>query len=125
MIASAQGAATPYTTKDGTIIRELMHPDVHGNANQSLAEAVLPAGGRSHMHRHMQSEELYHILEGQGLMTVGEETMLLAAGDTVCIPPRRLHFIENRGAGALRFLCCAAPAYRHEDTQLIEGREAL
>jgi len=37
----------PYRTKDGSIIRELMHPGIHGNANQSLAEATVPAGGRT------------------------------------------------------------------------------
>ncbi len=35
----------PYITKDGSIIRELMHPAVHGNSKQSLAEATVPAGG--------------------------------------------------------------------------------
>ena len=29
----------PYVTKDGSEIRELMHPAVHGNEKQSLAEA--------------------------------------------------------------------------------------
>jgi hypothetical protein len=28
----------PYTTKDGSEIRELMHPAVHGNAKQSLSK---------------------------------------------------------------------------------------
>jgi len=27
----------PYITKDGSIIRELIHPNVHGNQNLSLA----------------------------------------------------------------------------------------
>jgi hypothetical protein len=31
-------------TKDGSGIRELMHPDRHGNRNQSLAEALVPPG---------------------------------------------------------------------------------
>ena len=34
----------PYITRDGSAIRELMHPDVHGNRAQSLAEAVVAAG---------------------------------------------------------------------------------
>ena len=34
----------PYTTKDGSEIRELMHPAVHGNRNQSFAEAIVAAG---------------------------------------------------------------------------------
>jgi len=33
-----------YQTKDGSQIRELMHPDHHGNRAQSLAEAVVFSG---------------------------------------------------------------------------------
>ena len=36
-------SVNPFTTKDGSIIRELMHPSVHGNANQSPAEAIVAA----------------------------------------------------------------------------------
>ena len=35
---------TSYTTKDGSSIKELMHPDNHPNTNQSLAEATVPPG---------------------------------------------------------------------------------
>jgi len=40
-----------FVTKDGSIIRELMHPSVHGNANQSLAEAIVPVGQGTHPRR--------------------------------------------------------------------------
>ena len=30
-----------YRTKDGSQIRELMHPEHHGNRTQSLAEAIV------------------------------------------------------------------------------------
>jgi mannose-6-phosphate isomerase-like protein (cupin superfamily) len=119
VIKTSSGSAVPYVTKDGSIIRELIHPDVHGNACQSLAEAILPAGGRSLPHRHLLSEEIYYIIEGEGRLTVGLETIAVGPGDAVCIPPRMLHWIENTGSTSLRFLCCASPPYRHEDTQLL------
>ena len=34
----------PYRTKDGSLIRELMHPAVHGNRNLSVAEATVEPG---------------------------------------------------------------------------------
>ena len=40
-------SVVPYITKDGSEIRELMHPAVHGNQNQSLAEAMVPPGART------------------------------------------------------------------------------
>ena len=38
-----------YITKDGSEIRELMHPAVHGNRLQSLAEATVHPGQRTHL----------------------------------------------------------------------------
>jgi 1,4-dihydroxy-2-naphthoyl-CoA synthase len=70
--------ATPYLTKDGSEIRELMHPSVQGNKQQSLAEATVPVGGKSLLHKHMVTEELYHITRGRGLMTLGDESSAFA-----------------------------------------------
>jgi hypothetical protein len=53
-----------YITKDGSEIRELMHPAVHGNRLQSLAEATVHPGQRTHLHRHARTEELYHVTSG-------------------------------------------------------------
>lgn len=108
-----------YTTKDGSEIRELMHPAVHGNASQSLAEARVAPGARTRPHRHRETEELYHFLDGEGLMEIGEEVLVVRAGDTVCIPPGTRHCITATGERTLRFLCCCAPAYRDDDTELL------
>jgi mannose-6-phosphate isomerase-like protein (cupin superfamily) len=112
----------PYVTKDGSEIRELMHPDHHGNRAQSLAEAVVPAGTRTLLHRHLTSEELYHVTSGEGLLTLGEEKLKVSPGVTALIPPGTPHCIEAIGAGALHILCCCSPAYRHEDTELLEAQ---
>lgn len=109
-----------YITKDGSEIRELMHPASQGNASQSLAEARVPAGGKTLLHRHLNSEELYHITSGAGLMTLGEESFTVAVGDTVCIRPGTAHCIENVGKEALVMLCACSPAYRHDDTVLLD-----
>ncbi len=111
----------PYRTKDGSEIRELMHPAVHGNRAQSLAEATVPPGTRTLLHRHRHTEELYHIIAGLGLMTLGGTRFAVRPGDTVCIPPGTAHCIEATGGEALRLLCCCAPAYSHADTELLEA----
>jgi len=111
----------PYRTLDGSEIRELLHPDLHAVRHQSLAEAIVDPGCRTHLHRHHVTEELYHILDGEGLMTLGCETFRVAPGDSVVITPGSVHCIENTGTGPLRLLCCCTPAYRHEDTELIDA----
>lgn len=109
----------PFTTKDGSIIRELMHPMQHGNLKQSLAEAIVGAGQETRLHLHHLSEELYHIRQGQGLMTLGDQTFEVAPGDTIQIPPGTTHKINNTGKDELVILCCCSPAYDHEDTDLL------
>lgn len=114
------GNLPTYRTKDGSEIRELMHPIQHGSRRQSLAEATVPVGGATLLHRHHQSEELYHVTAGQARMTLGDAEFPLAPGDTVCIPPDTPHRLVNTGTIPLRVLCCCSPAYAHEDTELLE-----
>lgn len=107
-------------TRDGSLVRELMHPARHGNVNQSLAEALLEPGQVTLLHRHDQCEELYHVTEGEGRMTLGGERFDIAVGDTVVIPPGTPHRVKNTGDGPLRILCCCAPPYSHGDTEILE-----
>ncbi|UZP65840.1 cupin domain-containing protein [Desulfovibrio mangrovi] len=108
-----------YVTKDGSIIRELMHPAVHGSRNQSLAEAEVPVGAVTLLHVHHETEELYHVTAGTGRMTLGEGSYEVGVGDTVLIAPGTAHCIANAGSVPLRILCCCSPAYSHSDTELV------
>lgn len=108
----------PFTTKDGSEIRELL---AHRNsciANQSLAEARLPMAASTTGHHHVKTEEIYYVLEGEGSMRIGDEERSVGAGDAIAIPPGAFHRITNTGTTVLRFLCCCAPCYEHEDTVL-------
>jgi mannose-6-phosphate isomerase-like protein (cupin superfamily) len=109
-----------FITKDGSEIRELL---AHRNScihNQTLAEARLPPGARTTPHHHVKTEEIYYILEGSGRMRVGSETKPVGPGDAIAIPPGASHQISNTGLDNLRFLCCCAPGYEHDDTFLEE-----
>lgn len=110
---------TPYRTKDGSEIRELMHPEVHGNHNQSLAQALIPSGTKTLLHKHLITGELYHVTQGVGRMSLGDAIFEVTAGDTVCINPGVAHCLENTGPDPLIILCCCSPPYSHEDTVLI------
>lgn len=109
-----------FITKDGSIIRELMHPAVHGNRHQSLAEAIVPAKGATLPHRHHLSEEIYHVTAGSGIMRLGEEEFPVSAGDTVCIPAGVPHALNNPGEQELRLLCSSSPPYDDKDTELLQ-----
>ncbi|WP_340818437.1 cupin domain-containing protein [Methanolobus sp. WCC4] len=120
MIKTSCGDIEAYITKDGSTIRELMHPQVHGNSAQSIAEATVPAGASTLLHRHDITEEIYHILSGSGLLTLDDEYIEVKEGDSICIHPGMSHNIRNTGTEELRILCCCSPAYSHDDTEILE-----
>ncbi len=108
-----------YVTRDGSTIRELLHPTASPVRNQSLAEAVVEPGGRTLLHRHLRTEEIYHVTAGSGTMVLGDERFAIGAGDSVLIPPGTPHCVEASGDGRLVILCCCSPAYAHEDPELL------
>jgi mannose-6-phosphate isomerase-like protein (cupin superfamily) len=113
----------PFTTLDGSTIREIAGPAWTPARNQSLAEATVPAGGRTIAHLHRSSEELYFFTAGEGRMRLGDEERDVAAGDCVVIPPGAVHELRNTGDGPLVLLCCCAPAYSDADTVLVGERD--
>lgn len=112
---------TAYITKDGSEIRELLHPSQHAVKNQSLAEARIPPGTRTIRHLHNLTEEIYHVTQGCGRMQLGEQSFTVSVGDSIAIAPGTAHCIDNTGQEPLHILCCCAPAYSHEDTVLLEN----
>jgi mannose-6-phosphate isomerase-like protein (cupin superfamily) len=111
MHVRSYSAAEPFVTADGSLIRELLR-----GAGQSLAEATLAPGQATQRHYHAASEELYYVLSGTGEMDVDGERARVESGDGVLISPGAWHQIRNDGVADLRFLCCCAPPYAHDDT---------
>ncbi|MBL8829492.1 MAG: cupin domain-containing protein [Planctomycetaceae bacterium] len=109
----------PFTTKDGSEIRELLAHRNSAIRNQTLAEARVPAGCSTTPHYHPCTEEIYYILAGTGEMRIGDETRSVRPGDAIAIPPGQIHQITNPGPVVLTFLCCCAPGYEHDDTVLV------
>jgi mannose-6-phosphate isomerase-like protein (cupin superfamily) len=106
-------------TKDGSEIRELLAARNSCIRHQTLAEARLPVGGSTIAHYHIATEEIYYILVGRGSMRVGQQQQEVSPGDAIAIPPGTVHQISNIGGEVLRFLCCCAPGYEHDDTVLV------
>lgn len=104
----------PFTTKDGSTIRSILDRTNAPVQNQSLAEARVPAGRATQRHYHRLAEEFYFILEGAGTIEIDGETRQIGPGDAILIPPHAWHTIVAEVT--LRFLCCCAPPYSHEDT---------
>ena len=113
--------ATPFVTKDGSEIRELLAHRNSSIRNQSLAEARLAEGASTQEHYHARSEEIYFILSGEGRIRIEGELAEVKAGDAIAIPPGHKHKLWNTGRQTLSLLCCCAPAYEHSDTIITES----
>ncbi len=114
MTINPLSAQAPFTTKDGSTIRSILDRTNAPVQNQSLAEATVPVGRPTERHYHRLSEEFYFILEGQGLIEIDGKTREVTSGDAILIPAGAWHQII--ASQPLRFLCCCAPPYSHEDT---------
>ena len=111
-IRNRERDARPFTTKDGSTIREYVHTE-----RQSLAEASLAPGQATRRHYPGRSEEIYLLLEGEGTLEIDGEHATVAAGDAILIPAGAWHQLTAGDAGS-RLLCCCAPAYSDDDTYL-------
>ena len=109
----------PFVTKDGSVIRELLHPSQHGPGAMSFAEATVDAGGTTLLHCHRNSQEIYHITQGIGTMRLAGTEFDIYGGDTVTIPPGTPHNVTNTGREPLKILCVCHPPYADDDTALL------
>lgn len=81
----------------------LLSGDITPTSSLSCGIAELePRHGILKPHRH-EPAELYHILAGQGVLTLEGDEWLVKAGDTVFIPGDAEHGIRNESDVMLRF----------------------
>jgi mannose-6-phosphate isomerase-like protein (cupin superfamily) len=104
-----------FIAGDHTVLRELIHPAKDNlELRYSLAFAVLGRGKTSFPHQ-LKTSEVYFILDGEGIMHIGEETARVIPGFAIYIPPNTRQFIQNTGRTDLKFICIVDPAWRPED----------
>jgi len=110
LLRNRERDAVPFTTKDGSTIREYLHTEA-----QSLAEASLGPGQATRRHYHARSEEIYLVVDGHGELEVEGETRPVGPGDAVLIPPGSRHEL-TAGSEGVRLYCCCVPPYSDDDT---------
>ena len=60
-------------------------------------------------HRHPATDEVFHIVEGQGEFTVGSEQKIVSAGATVYGPAATFHGVVNSGQKDMVMISVQAP----------------
>ena len=114
----AQIVRTPHNSE----IRPLIDRTTSSITQCSLAEEILPPGCSVAPHHHETLEEIYYIASGRGLMTVGQDSRAVGAGDAVYIPRGHRHSLKNTGSEPIKVLLVCGPAFYYED-QIFEIAE--
>jgi mannose-6-phosphate isomerase-like protein (cupin superfamily) len=122
MIITNRQHARVINTGHGSEIRPLIDRTTSEITQCSLAEETLPPGCAVTPHRHRQIEEIYYIVSGRGLMTVGDETREVGAGDAVYIPRGNRHTLKNTGADPIKVVLVCGPAFFYED-EIADGAD--
>lgn len=113
---------TESYTEEGCFITELSNtqddPDV------SIARARVEPGVCTRWHRVVGTAERYVILEGKGLVEIGDlPPQTVNPGDVVLIPPSCQQRITNLGKDDLIFLAICTPRFRQESYEEIEDEK--
>ena len=102
--------APEFHTTERCYIREVANNAA--DPGLSIAQARVEPGVTTRWHRLQGITERYCILEGEGLVEVGElAPTRVGPGDVVVIPPDCRQRIRNTGAHDLRFLAICSPRY--------------
>lgn len=119
--------APRYMRPEGITSYLLASPRTSRAEHLTTTLAVIQPGGEQRVHSH-RPEQVYFILEGSGLMTVGSETQRVEPGACVFIPSWQPHGLKNDGDVVLRYFSAAASAYdpgHLEKTWALKSEEAI
>ena len=90
-------------------LKVLLSPQVNRTKNMALGMTILDPGCLSSPHSHRTEEEIWFVLSGTGLATVGEETINIEEGTAIYIPPKQTHQLANQGSERMRVLWVFSP----------------
>ncbi|MBE9568209.1 MAG: cupin domain-containing protein [Proteobacteria bacterium] len=101
---------TEYYFDEGCFITELSNDA--DDADLSIARARVEPGKTTQWHYLQGVTERYVILEGSGIVEVGDlEPQSVSAGDSIIIPPGERQRIRNTGSTDLIFLALCTPRF--------------
>ncbi|MBE9536797.1 MAG: glycosyltransferase, partial [Proteobacteria bacterium] len=85
------------------------------DANHKVKRIIVKPGKRLSLQRHRRRSEHWHVIYGEGVVTLEEREIILKAGDSVDIPQGAVHRMENRGREDMAFVEVQRGDYFGED----------
>jgi quercetin dioxygenase-like cupin family protein len=94
-----------------------------GCASVTQFVGLIPPGrAPDHLHTY---EEVIYVLEGEGMLEIGEERAPLSAGSCVYLPARIVHCLANTGDSEMRVLGVFRPAGSPAEAYYPDGTPAV
>ena len=93
----------------GALSKPLVMPESAGSQHIDYRISMYQPMARVALHKHTLQEQIYHVLEGEGLMQIAGKPHVVRKHDVIFLPPGVEHDIENTGLVGLVFLVITSP----------------
>ena len=93
----------------GALSKPLVMPETMKSKHLDYRISMYQPKAYVEKHSHKVQEQVYHVLEGEGLMEVGDETHVVRKHDVIYLPPGVEHSINNTGVVDLVFIVATSP----------------
>jgi quercetin dioxygenase-like cupin family protein len=88
----------------GSTLVKILLSAKHGHDGIALIEHRMPHGDSPPMHIHRNEDEIFHIIEGKMRFQVGQEQIVVGAGETVVAPKGIPHTFRVESSDGVRCL---------------------
>ena len=93
----------------GALSKPLVMPDTAASRHIDYRISMYQPMAYVARHKHKVQEQVYHVIEGEGLMEIGDTKQVVRKHDFVFVPPGVEHSISNTGTVDLVFLVVTSP----------------
>ena len=93
----------------GALSKALVRPETCGARRVDFRISCYQPMAHVAEHVHRVQEQIYHVLEGEGMLTLDDREVLLRRHDYVFVPPGVRHGFTNNGLAPLVFLVITTP----------------
>lgn len=94
----------------GALSKMLVGPEKGGSDRVDFRISRYAPNAYVEAHQHTVQEQIYYVIEGEGVLTVGKDAHLMRPHDYVYLPPGVPHSITNTGLAGLVFFVVTTPA---------------
>ena len=93
----------------GALSKPLVMPETAGARHVDYRISMYQPMAYVERHSHAVQEQVYHVLEGEGLMEIAGQKQVVRRHDVIFLPPGIEHAISNTGLVDLVFLVITSP----------------